>query len=259
MLEGVADTAEREESLCHTRIIRRPSSRVTRTALVAGATGLVGSHVVRQLLGERAYTHVTALVRRALPPHKKLTSRVIDFDRLAELADFPRVDDVFCCLGTTIRTAGSRDAFRRVDLTYVHQLAVLAARHRAGRFLLVSALGADPQSRVFYNKVKGEAEVAARREMTNVHIFRPSLLRGKRAEARPLERIAIVLSLALFPFMLGRLRPYRVIKAETVARAMVRVALDETPGPRVYLSHEIRPLLRRGTRQEIGRPTPPAA
>jgi len=120
-----------------------------RSALVAGASGLVGSHVLRLLLAEPAYERVTALVRRELPQrHPNLVQRVVDFDRLAELGDFPRVDDVFCCLGSTIRRAGSQEAFRRVDFTYVHALARVASRHRAARFLLVSSLGAAPGSRV---------------------------------------------------------------------------------------------------------------
>jgi len=108
--------------------------------------------VLRLLLGDKAYERVTTFGRRELPlTNRKLAQRVIDFDRLAEVSDFPRVHDVFCCLGTTLRQAGSPAAFRQVDFTYVLELARVAARHRASQFLLVSALGADPHARVFYS------------------------------------------------------------------------------------------------------------
>jgi len=217
------------------------TAAVSRTALVAGASGLVGSHVLRLLLAEPAYERVTAVVRRELPQrHPKLAQRVVDFDRLAELGDFPRVDDVFCCLGSTIRRAGSQEAFRRVDFTYVHELARVASRYRAARFLLVSSLGADPHSRVFYSRVKGEVEEAVRRvAFESVHVFRPSLLTGERAEHRLGERVGIVVAAIVSPLMIGPLRPYRAISAETVARAMIRVALKGQRGAHVYRSDEI--------------------
>ena len=112
-----------------------------RTALLAGATGLVGGHCIELLLEDDAWEQVAVLGRREIgTTHRKLVQRVVDFDRLAELGDVPRVDDVFCCLGTTMKHAGSEAAFRRVDYTYVHELAQLACRHRAGQFLLVLSL-----------------------------------------------------------------------------------------------------------------------
>lgn len=214
---------------------------MTRTALVAGGTGLVGGLVVRLLLEDRKYERVTALGRRELPlTHRKLVQQVVDFDQLAAHAAFPRVHDVFCCLGTTLRKAGSRDAFRRVDCEYVSQLARVAARHRAAQFLLVSSLGADPRSRVFYNRVKGEAEEAVRRAaFDGIHLFRPSLLVGMRSERRPGERTAIILSRAIAWAMVGPLRTYRPIPAARVAGAMVRVAAAGARGTHVYESGEI--------------------
>jgi uncharacterized protein YbjT (DUF2867 family) len=215
-----------------------------RTALLAGATGLVGRHLLRLLLDDRAYERVTAVVRRGLPvSHKKLVQREIDFDLLADLGNVPRVHDVFCCLGTTMRKAGSEDAFRRVDLGYVRELARVAHRHRAAQFLLVSAIGADPASRIFYNRVKGEAEDAIRQvAFEGVHVFRPSFLVGQRAEFRPRERIGIAAFRMVSPLMVGPLRQYRPIQAETVARAMVRVARDGGKGVHVYLSDRIQAL-----------------
>jgi len=207
----------------------------------------VGGHVLRQLLEDPDYDRVTALTRRPLAlTHKKLVQRVVDFDRLAEVGDFPRVHDVFCCLGTTIKQAGSQEAFRKVDLAYVVELGRMAVRHRASQFLVVTAVGADPRSRVFYNRVKGEAEEAVRRlQFDAIQIFRPSLLLGSRAQSRPAESIARVLSPLVAWAFLGPLARYRPIKAATVARAMVRIAREAPRGAHVYESDAIRRLGRR--------------
>jgi uncharacterized protein YbjT (DUF2867 family) len=217
-----------------------------RTALVAGASGLVGGHVLRLLLADPQYERVTVLARRELSlAHKKLAQRVVAFDRLAEVGDFPRVHDVFCCLGTTIKQAGSQDAFRKVDFTYVVELARVALRHRASQFLLVTAIGADPGSRVFYSRVKGEVEAAVQRlQFDGVHIFRPSLLFGARAAPRPAERAAALLSRLVAWAFVGPLGKYRPIKGEAVARAMVRAAREAARGVHVYESAEMRRLAR---------------
>jgi uncharacterized protein YbjT (DUF2867 family) len=199
------------------------------------------------LLDGPEYDRVTVLARRELPiTHKKLEQRVLEFDRLAQTADFPRVHDVFCTLGTTIRRAGSQDAFRKVDYTYPVELARVAVRHRASQFLVVTAVGADPRSRVFYSRVKGEVEEALRRlSFEGIHIFRPSLLVGKRTESRPAERMAAMFSPLVAWAFVGPLARYRPIKAQVVARAMVRTAREATRGVHVYESEEIRRLGRR--------------
>ena len=218
----------------------------TRTALVAGASGLVGSQVLRLLLEDPTYTRVTVLARRELPlSHKKLEQRIASFDRLAQITDFPRVHDVFCCLGTTMKQAGSPDAFRKVDFTYVVELARVAVRHRASQFLVVTAVGADPQSRIVYSRVKGEAEEALRRlQFESIQIFRPSLVVGARAQGRPAERVARLLGLLVAWAFVGPLSRYRPIKAEALARAMVHVARDAPRGAHVYQSDHIRRLAR---------------
>jgi uncharacterized protein YbjT (DUF2867 family) len=217
---------------------------MARTALVAGASGLVGGRVVRQLLEEPGYDRVTVLARRPLAlAHAKLTQRLVDFDHLAQLADFPRVHDVFCCLGTTMRQAGSADAFRKVDLTYVTELGRVAARHRASQFLVVTALGADPGARVFYSRVKGEAEAAVRRlSFDGLYIFRPSFLLGARTARRRGESFAALLSPLVSWALVGPLARYRPIRAAALARAMVRVAREATGGVHVYESDTIRRL-----------------
>jgi uncharacterized protein YbjT (DUF2867 family) len=203
-----------------------------RTALLLGATGLVGGHCLEQLLAEPAYARVVAPGRRPLGrEHPKLQAPVVNFDRLAEHAEVFAVDDVFCCLGTTIRKAGSQDAFRKVDLVYPHDAARLAVEHGARQFLLVSAIGSDPTSRVFYNRVKGETEMAVQGlPFHRVVIVRPSLLLGERGELRLGERVAEWVSTPPAPLLRGPLAKYRPIEGRAVAAALVRLALEDGSG-----------------------------
>ena len=207
-----------------------------RTALVAGATGLVGSHVLDLLLDDQHWSHVITVGRRITArQHAKLEQRVRDLGQLETMSDLPRVDDLFCCLGTTIKQAGSQPAFRQVDYDFVVGLANAGLRAGATQFLLVSAIGADPASRVFYSRVKGETETAIRGlPYQAVQIFRPSLLLGERPEFRLGERIAMLAAPVLAPLLFSRLRRYRPIQAATVARAMVTIAHDAPRGPNVF-------------------------
>jgi len=206
---------------------------VSRTALLAGATGLVGSHILQRLLADSAWTRVVTIGRRLIPQrHDKLEQRIVDFD---SLTDLPHVDDVFCCLGTTIKKAASQEAFRRVDHDYGIALAQAGLRAGATQFLLVSAIGADPAARVFYSRVKGETEADVRKlRYPATQIFRPSLLLGERAEFRLGERIAMKTAPLLSWLLLGRLRRYRPIHADVVARAMTCIALEAPRGPNVF-------------------------
>lgn len=215
-----------------------------RSALLLGATGLVGGHVLDLLLHDPAYGSVLVLGRRAVArEHPRLRQEVVDFDRVRDFAGEVRAQDVFCCLGTTIRAAGSREAFRRVDLDYPRAVAEAAARNGAERFLLVSALGADAGSSVFYNRVKGEAEDAVRTlPFQEVAILRPSLILGERAERRPAEALAQRLAPRLSPLLRGPLRRYRAVEAEVVARAMLRLAKSGGRGVRVVESDGIQAL-----------------
>src|SRR5436309_4191398 len=209
---------------------------VSRTALLAGATGLVGNHVLDLLLDDAEWSRVLTVGRRTTPQqHAKLEQRVLDLGELETVSNLPHVDDVFCCLGTTIKQAGSQPAFRLVDHDFVVGLARAGLRAGATQFLLVSAIGADPASRIFYSRVKGETETAVRNlPYRSVQIFRPSLLLGERAEFRLGERLA-TLGAPMVPFLLvGRWRRYRPIHAATVARAMVTIAREAPRGPNVF-------------------------
>ncbi|HEX8244960.1 MAG TPA: oxidoreductase [Longimicrobium sp.] len=212
-----------------------------RAAVVLGATGLVGGHCVDLLLADAAWSRVTVVGRRSLErEHPRLVQRVTDLDRMGEAGDVFAADDVFCCLGTTIKKAGSREAFLRVDHDYPVAAARLAHERGASRFLLVSALGADAGSRIFYNRVKGQVErdVAAL-PFTGVALARPSLLLGRRAEHRGGEALAQTVMPLLSPVLRGPLRKYRAIEARTVARAMVRLAREGFTGVRVVESDEL--------------------
>lgn len=209
---------------------------MNRTALLAGGTGLVGGHVLEQLLADDTWSRVVAVGRRTTSlRHEKLEQRVLDLGALEAQGDLPRVDDIFCCLGTTIKQAGSQAAFRRVDHDFVVGLARVGLRLGTTQFLLVSAIGADPESRVFYSRVKGEAEAAVRKlPYRAVQIFRPGLLLGERSEFRLGERVAMLVTPLLHPLLAGPLRRFRSIKASDVARAMVRIAREAPQGPNVW-------------------------
>lgn len=217
-----------------------------RTALLVGATGLVGGHCLRLLLADPEFVGVTTFTRRRITlSHPKLVARMVDFDRLGQLSGFPRVSDVFCCLGTTIASAGSHSEFYKVDFTYVTEAARLAAVSGARQILLVSAIGADPSSHIFYSRVKGEVEEAVKRlPFDGIHIFRPSFLAGDRPERRLVERIGIGLASALSFALVGPLRRYRPVPAADVARAMVTVARQEIRGSVVYESDRIAEIAR---------------
>jgi len=209
---------------------------VSRTALVAGATGLIGGHVLDLLLADAHWSRVVTVGRRTTPQrHDKLEQRVLDLGALETASDLPHGDDVFCCLGTTIKQAGSQQAFRLVDHAFVVGLGRAGLRAGGTQFLLVSAIGADPESRVFYSRVKGETEAAIRQlAYQGIQIFRPSLLLGERAEFRLGERIAMLGAPVLPALLFGRLRRYRPIQAATVARAMVTIAHEAPRGPNVF-------------------------
>ena len=214
---------------------------MSRSALVLGATGLVGGHCLQLLLQNEAYEKVTALVRKPFAwSHPKLTCSVIDFENLEHDAASIRARDVFCCLGTTIKQAGSQAAFRKVDFEYPARFARLVAANGAEQFLLVSALGANARSTIFYNRVKGEAENAiAALPFRVVHIMQPSLLLGERAETRRGEKIGEAVFKATAPIWVGPLRKYRPIAARAVAGAMIHLALQEQQGFFKYESHLI--------------------
>ena len=212
-----------------------------KTALLAGATGLIGSQLLPLLLESERYTKVIVVGRKALPmTHPKLTQVVTDFEKLHDVRLQLIADDVFCCLGTTMKQAGSKEAFYKVDFLYVVTLAALTAGNFAAQFMVISSLGADPEARVYYSRVKGEMEEAVRQvPFRAIHIFRPSLLLGERAQLRLGERVGAVVLRVLTPLLRGTLQKYRPVTGAAVAAAMLRAAEDDGGGVRVHLSDEI--------------------
>lgn len=218
--------------------------------LVAGSTGLVGSELLALLLDDDGVRTVCSLVRRRSGrSHPRLVEHVADFDDLSDHGDLAELDvpdrihEVYCCLGTTMHAAGSRDAFRRVDHDYVVGLGRLAAAAGALSFALVSSVGADPAARSFYLRVKGETERDLRAlGLPHLVVLRPSLLLGDRRETRWGERLAEVTLRLASPLLVGSLARYRPVHARTVARAMVAASRPREPGPTVLEGREIREL-----------------
>lgn len=215
------------------------------TALLAGGSGLVGGFLLQQLLAAPEYERVVAVGRRLLEvEHPKLVQVTTEFGALRELQRPLHGDDAFCCLGTTIKKAGSRAAFRAVDQGAVLAFAWAAQQGGAKRFFHVSSMGADPASRFFYPRVKGETDHALEvMRFATLGIFRPSLLLGPRGEYRFGERLSAVGLAVAEPLLLGRWRKYRAIHAEVVARAMLRASFGTgARGTPIFASDEIQDL-----------------
>ncbi len=209
-----------------------------RTALIVGATGLVGKEVVSLLLKEDAYNKLVVISRRELLLNDdKLIVLVNDFDTLSSLSLPHTVDDVFCCLGTTIKKAGSQANFRKVDEEYVVNTAELALQYEACQFILISAVGANDKARIFYNRVKGEVEEKIiQKGFQTVHIVRPSMLGGARDEFRLGEKLGTWF-MRLFSFLfVGKLKRYAVVEAKDVAKSMIRFALENESGVHIHES-----------------------
>lgn len=198
--------------------------------VIAGGSGLVGSALLNMLLANDRVGKVTALVRSPLQrTHPKLSEKRIDFDTFTEKDLPPQVDAVFCCLGTTRANAGSKDAFKTVDYDYVVKLAVFTQRAGIPQFHVISAMGADMKSRLFYNQVKGrmENELHKLTKIRSIYIYRPSLLLGQRSEFRTGERIGQVVMQA-FSFLIPQKR--KAIHAAQVAYAMLYFAFEGKKG-----------------------------
>jgi uncharacterized protein YbjT (DUF2867 family) len=212
-----------------------------KTAMIAGATGLVGHHLLELLLQDPSYAKVIALSRHRLTvQNSKLEEILVDFDQLQTITPSLHVEDVFCSLGTTIKRAGSREAFRKVDFDYVVNVARFGLSLGARGFYVVSSMGANPQSRAFYLRVKGEMEEAVKAfGYPSLGIFRPSLIAGRRRESRLGERVALWLAKLISPLLVGPLKKYRPNSAAAIARAMIRHAGDCPAGSVIIPSSAI--------------------
>ena len=211
---------------------------MSKVALIAGATGLIGSQLLELLLTDDRYSKIIALSRKSLTnKHSKLDNVVVDFSRLSEHYERLKADDVFCCLGTTMKQAGSQEAFRKVDFEYPLEIAKIAKALGAKQYFLVTALGASKKSSFYYNKVKSEVEEAIGKEgYTSYHIFRPSFLQGNRNEKRAGEEATQVF-FKLFGFLVPK--KFKGIDSVKVARAMLVNAKEERRGTFIHESESL--------------------
>ncbi|HMU81909.1 MAG TPA: NAD-dependent epimerase/dehydratase family protein [Leptospiraceae bacterium] len=199
-------------------------------SIVVGGTGLIGSEVLKLLAADPAFTPVTALARRSFDAPAGIQVKVTDFSEKLE-SETPASEYYFCCIGTTIKKAGSQEAFRKVDYDLVINSARAAFAKGARIALVVSALGSDKNSSIFYNRVKGDMEEALQQiGFRTVYVFRPSLLTGDRAEMRPGEKVGQAIGFLAGPLFLGPMKRYKPIAGKTVAAAMVRLAKAQGTG-----------------------------
>ena len=191
------------------------------TSIIVGSTGLVGGNVIKVLSNKKQ--RAIALTRRSipnLPPN--ITEMIIDFDAFEKNGSLPSCNNVFICLGTTIKTAGSKENFRKVDIDYCLSIARKAKESGAETLSLISSIGANSSSKNFYLRTKGELEESIQRlGFSTVNIFRPSFLVGERSEKRLAEKIAINLAKIMDFFLIGTASKYRSVKAESLAKTMV--------------------------------------
>ena len=213
-----------------------------KTAIVIGSTGLTGGYLLTELVANPNYSKIIVLVRKASSQHNlKVEEQVVDFNKLSDFKNKIIGDDVYCTIGTTIKKAGSQEAFAKVDLEYPLSIAKIAKENGAKHFLLMSSLGANAASGNFYLKTKGALENNLRDlNFDSLSIFRPSILLGPRSEFRLGEKIGI-LFMRLFSFLLlGGLKKYRPIHVKQVAHAMAKAGQDgEKKGLRVWESDGI--------------------
>ena len=201
-----------------------------RVAVIAGSTGLVGAELLTMLLESEKYDKVYSLVRKPTgKQNPKLTELLVDFDELKNaLSSITEVNDVFCCLGTTMKVAKSKEAFRKVEFLYPLFLAEWAVEKKANQFLMISAMGANPNSSIYYNRIKGEIEnEISALSLSSITFFRPSLLLGYRKEKRIGEKMAVTIFKALSFLFVGLLKNYKGIEASQVAKAMIERAFKQ--------------------------------
>lgn len=214
---------------------------MSKIALIAGATGLVGSYCLDYLLQSDNYEKVICVTRRAIANSSpKLQQLIADTNNLAEKLKDIKADDVYCCIGTTIKKAGSREAFKQIDYTYVKVLAEQTKMNGAKSFAVVSSIGADACSSNFYLRTKGEMENAVKAcGFTKTIILRPSMLLGPRKEFRLGEEIGKVFMKALSFLFVGKLKRYKAIEASQVAKALINYTQKDFAGVKVVKNDEI--------------------
>jgi uncharacterized protein YbjT (DUF2867 family) len=202
-----------------------------KTALVAGATGLVGKELINELIADEIFQKVIVLSRRELQiAHSKLEAILIDFNHLEELILSEKIDECYCSLGTTQKKSGKNGLYQ-VDYEFVLKLAQLCKRLNIPKFLVVSSQGANPNSSFFYMQTKGRMEEAVKNTgIETVYIVRPSLITGKREEVRIAEVIGYYLYKVFTPLMVGKLKKLRPVSGQQIAKSMIALAQKDEKG-----------------------------
>ncbi|WP_157524486.1 NAD-dependent epimerase/dehydratase family protein [Mucilaginibacter ginkgonis] len=215
-----------------------------RRAIIAGATGLVGSNLLQLLLHSIQYQEVIAVTRKEIAvQHPKLIQLIIDFDKLHEHAAAINGDVLFSCLGTTKTQAPDPEQYRKIEFKYTTLLADIAKNNGAQQLHYISSIGADISSSNFYLKLKGETESAlAHLGLKSTHIYQPSVIKGGRKQSRPMEMFVIGLMKMVDPILIGSLKKYRSITAQTVAQAMFQQSLSTEAGLFIHPSDHIQNL-----------------
>ncbi|WP_428327799.1 NAD(P)H-binding protein [Mucilaginibacter sp.] len=213
-------------------------------AIIAGASGLIGSSLLDLLLNNPGYDAVLVLVRKELPiKNSKLTQLIVDFDKIEDYNKSITGDVIFCCLGSTKKKTPDLSEYRKIDHDYPLKLAQIALNNGIKQYHLVSSIGADPASSNFYTKMKGETENdIIKVGLTSLHIYRPSALMGDRKESRPLESISVAVMKIINPLLFGSFKKYRSIAASTVASTMYKQSLKKEDGVIIYPSDQIQQL-----------------
>jgi len=218
---------------------------MSKKAIIAGASGLIGSALVKILLNDPEYSEVLALVRTPLEiNHQKFNQIAINFDNLEDYAHLITGDAIFCTLGSTRKKTPDLSVYRKIDHDYPVKLAEIAVANSISQYHLISSMGANEEASNFYSKMKGETEADIKAAgLSGLVIYRPSLLTGNRKESRFAEGIMQGLSKVINPLLIGGLKKYRSIKAETVAKAMAKLSHTEIKGIYIYESDDIQALV----------------
>ena len=211
-----------------------------KTALILGSTGLTGSFVLQELIDDTRYCKIVLISRRSSKlEHSKIEEHIIDMSQLNEYPNLFRVNEVFCCIGTTKAKTPDRSIYRTVDFDLPVKAAELSKMNAVPTFVVISSMGANSKSSIFYSRLKGEMEEAIiNLRLLKTIIVRPSLIAGPRMEKRKGEQFAKILMKVLNPLLIGKLKVYRAIEPITIARAMIRLANEPTKKV-VYASDEL--------------------
>jgi len=197
-----------------------------KTAIILGASGLTGGFVLQKLIEDERYDTIKLFSRSKI---EGLPDKVQQFiGNLLELNQFKTdftADDVYCCIGTTAKKTPDKTLYKKIDFGIPVAAAKLSKENNISTFLVISAMGANKNSTVFYNKTKGEMENSVlKQQIKNTYVLRPSLIGGDRQETRLLEKIGLVIFKVIQPLFIGKLKKYKIVNAETIAQAMIGLA-----------------------------------